>query len=132
MTSRLHGVQVVMEALDKPRNIQSKGSIGDIVTDTGRHAECCQLLGLALSESSSSMLSTAKMLMLQWLVNIVLCNSGAYFMVVPNAFSSFNCCKRKQAMCASFTDQLEFLYGPRTSQQALPALLTLLSCRQGK
>jgi hypothetical protein len=29
-------VQVVMEALDKPRNIQSKGSIGDIVTDTGR------------------------------------------------------------------------------------------------
>ena len=27
--------QVVLAALDKPRNIQSKGSIGDIVTDTG-------------------------------------------------------------------------------------------------
>lgn len=27
--------QVVLAALDKPRNIQSKGSTGDIVTDTG-------------------------------------------------------------------------------------------------
>jgi hypothetical protein len=27
-----------MEALDKPRNIQSKGSIGDIVTDTGEES----------------------------------------------------------------------------------------------
>jgi hypothetical protein len=31
-------LQVVMAALDKPRNIQSKGSIGDIVTDTGTYA----------------------------------------------------------------------------------------------
>jgi hypothetical protein len=28
-------MQVIMAAVDKPRNIQSKGSIGDIVTDTG-------------------------------------------------------------------------------------------------
>jgi hypothetical protein len=33
----LLSLQVVMESLDKPRNIQSKGSIGDIVTDTGMY-----------------------------------------------------------------------------------------------
>jgi hypothetical protein len=34
-------VQVVLAALDKPRNIQSKGSIGDIVTDTGKGGAAC-------------------------------------------------------------------------------------------
>lgn len=33
------GAEVVLAALDKPRNIQSKGSIGDIVTDTDKASE---------------------------------------------------------------------------------------------
>lgn len=30
---------MITDALDRPRNIQSKGSIGDIVTDTDKAAE---------------------------------------------------------------------------------------------
>lgn len=33
------GAKVISEALDKPRNIKSKGSIGDIVTDTDKASE---------------------------------------------------------------------------------------------
>ena len=33
------GAAVVMAAADKPRNVTSKGSIGDIVTDTDKAAE---------------------------------------------------------------------------------------------
>jgi myo-inositol-1(or 4)-monophosphatase len=33
------GAKVVMEAVDKPRNIQFKGSTSDLVTDTDRSSE---------------------------------------------------------------------------------------------